>query len=107
MTRNFSFDVVFKCTFRHLVLEGGQEKAFRTPAGVQITNVSFGEEIVDVNSRSVVKLTFKSLSSSDDGDDEGDDDDDDEGDELGLQDATTVLCALTPGKVPFLPYANA
>ena len=105
MTRNFSFDVVFKCAFRHLVLEGGEEKAFRTPAGVQITNVSFGEEIVD-NGRSVVKLTFKSLSSSDNEDDEGGDDDD-EGDELGLQDATTVLCALTPGKVPFLPYANA
>jgi len=105
MTRNFSFDVVFKCAFRHLVLEGGEEKAFRTPAGVQITNVSFGEEIVD-NGRSVVKLTFKSLSSSDNEDDDGGDDDD-EGDELGLQDATTVLCALTPGKVPSLPYANA
>jgi hypothetical protein len=98
--------VVLKCAPRHLVLEGGQEKAFRTPAGVHITNVSFGEEIVDWNGRSVVNLTFKSLSSSDDGDDESGDDDD-EGAELGLQDATTVLCALTPGKVPFLPYANA
>lgn len=87
-------------TSRHLILEGGQEKAFRTPAGVQITNISFGEEIVDWNGRSIVKLTFKSLNSSGEDDE---DDADDEGDELALQDATTVLCALTPGKVSCFP----
>jgi FK506-binding nuclear protein len=30
---------------------------------VQITNVAFGEEISDANSRTVVKLTFESLTS--------------------------------------------
>jgi len=68
-----------------VVLKGGEEHPFRTPAIVQITNVSYGEEIVDTDSRSVVKLKFAALT-----------EDDEENVEA---DATTVLCALTPGKI--------
>jgi FK506-binding nuclear protein len=75
----------------HLALKGGEEHVFRTPVVVQITNVSYGEEIVDADNRSVVKLKFMALTPVDD------DDDDDK--ESGLTEATTVLCALTPGKI--------
>lgn len=81
----------FKALVRHLALKGGEEHVFRTPVVVQITNVSYGEEIVDADNRSVVKLKFMALTPVDD------DDDDDK--ESGLTEATTVLCALTPGKV--------
>ena len=60
---------------------------------MQVTNASYGEEIADENSRSVVKLSYAGLAP------QGDDDDEDE--ELRLEDVTTVLCALTPGKVFF------
>ena len=81
----------FNDILRHLVLTGGEAKKFITPAAVQITNVSLGEEIADSNGRSVVKLSFESLSASDDEDDEEDGPD--------LSTVTTVLCSLTPGKV--------
>ncbi|KAF8967871.1 hypothetical protein BDZ97DRAFT_1801681 [Flammula alnicola] len=80
----------------HLVVEGGQEKIVNTPASVQITNVSYGEEIADANSRSVVKLSFESLTPpSEESDEEEEKDDEEE----GLTVDTTVLCALTPGKI--------
>jgi len=77
------------------VLTGGEEKVFSTPAAVQITNISFGEEIADESSRTVVSLKFESLSVDDDDDDE----EDDEEDGPGLKVASTVLCALIPGKI--------
>ena len=72
---------------RHLVLEGGKVKTIHTPASVQITNVSYGEEIVDAASRDVIKLSFESLATSDE---EKEDED--------IPISTTVLCVLTPGK---------
>ena len=78
---------------RHLVLEGGKVKTIHTPASVQITNVSYGEEIVDAASRDVVKLSFESLATSDDEDDE-----DEEKEDEDIPISTTVLCVLTPGK---------
>lgn len=77
---------------RHLTLEGGKEKTVHTPANVQITNASFGEEIAD-QGRSVVKLTFDSVAPSYDSEDEDEDKENEE------ETSTTVLCALTPGKV--------
>jgi len=69
---------------------------------VQITNVAFGEEISDTNSRAVVKLTFESLTAGLD-DDEDEDDEEKEkepkSDDADGTIATTVLCSLTPGKV--------
>lgn len=58
---------------------------------MQITNVSFGEEIADADSRSVVKLLFAGLvpDPSDDGEDKP----------PHFPEVTTVLCALSPGKV--------
>lgn len=95
----------FNDILRHLVLNGGEAKNFITPAAIQITNVSFGEEIADSNGRSVVKLSFASLSPSDD---EDEDAKDDEEDGPGLTTVTTVLCSLTPGKVVFcLPLPQA
>ncbi|PPQ93731.1 hypothetical protein CVT25_013071 [Psilocybe cyanescens] len=75
----------------HLILEGGKEKTIHTPANVQITNASFGEEIVD-QSRTVVKLTFDTVAPSYDSDEE------DEEKEQEEETTTTVLCSLTPGK---------
>ncbi|KAF9481510.1 hypothetical protein BDN70DRAFT_830782 [Pholiota conissans] len=77
----------------HLVLEGGKVKTIHTPAGVQITNVSYGEEIVDTASRDVVKLSFESLATSD-----NEDDDEEEKEDEDIPISTTVLCVLTPGK---------
>jgi len=74
---------------------------------VQITNVAFGEEISDTNSRTVVKLTFESLTSGLD-DDEDEDDEEKEkepkSDHADEMIATTVLCSLTPGKVCWRKY---
>jgi hypothetical protein len=48
----------------------------------------------------VVKLTYSVPHTSDD------DDDDEDGDEDALSRFTTVLCALTPGKVSYLFYCR-
>ena len=68
------------------------------PTHVQITNISFGEDLADTAGRTVVKLTYSLPHTSDD------DDDDDDEDEGTLSRITTVLCALTPGKVIQLFY---
>jgi len=75
-----------------IALEGGEEKPVELPTHVQITNISFGENLADPTGRTVVKLTYSLPQPSDD----DDDDDDDEG---SLARITTVLCALTPGKI--------
>lgn len=82
---------------RHLVLEGGKDKTIETPACVQITNIAYGEEIADPTSRDVVKLSFESLTPPQEEDEE--DEDEEEKEDDGLTIDTTVLCALTPGKV--------
>jgi len=65
------------------------------PAHVRITNVSFGEDLVDTTARTVVKLTYGLPNTP------GDDEDEDEDETPRI---TTVLCALTPGKVIQLFY---
>ena len=81
---------------RHVVLEGGKERIVQTPASIQITNICYGEKIVDTNSRDVVKLSFESLGLNADEEEEEKDSND-----IPAFD-TTVLCALSPGKVCFL-----
>lgn len=81
---------------RHLVLEGGKERIVQTPANIQITNICYGEKIVDANSRDVVKLSFESLRIDEDEEEEEEKEDADSHDGLTLD--TTVLCALSPGK---------
>jgi len=76
-----------------IALEGGEEKPVELPTHVQITNISFGENLADATGRTVVKLTYSLPHTSDD------DDDDDDEDEGVLSRITTVLCALTPGKI--------
>ena len=82
-----------KYLYRSIALEGGEEKPVELPTHVQITNISFGENLADATGRTVVKLTYSLPQTSDD------DDDDDDEDEGALSRITTVLCALTPGKV--------
>ncbi|CAA7259085.1 unnamed protein product [Cyclocybe aegerita] len=86
----------------HLVLKGGEEKGIVPPCAIQITNVSYGEEIADASSRGVVKLTFQGLSQQDS---DGEDDEDQDGSASGLAPSTTVLCALTPGKIEHAPVS--
>ena len=85
---------------RHVVLEGGKERIVQTPASIQITNICYGEKIVDTNSRDVVKLSFESLGLNADEEDEDEDEEKDSNDIPAFD--TTVLCALSPGKVCFL-----
>ena len=80
-----------KYLYRSIALKGGEEKSVELPVHVQVTNISFGEDLADATGRTVVKLTYSLPHNDDD-----DDDDDDEG---ALSRTTTVLCALTPGKV--------
>lgn len=82
------------CCLRHIVVEGGKEKTIRLPADLQITNVTFDEEIADPAGRSVVKMQFVPIKPFFDEEDE-----DEEDEEKGPEMETTVLCALTPGKV--------
>ena len=79
-----------KYLYRSITLEGGEERPVELPADVQITNISFGDDLADVTGRTVVKLTYSLPHASDE--DEGEDED-------ASRRITTVLCALTPGKV--------
>ncbi|KAF8806445.1 hypothetical protein BYT27DRAFT_7167745 [Phlegmacium glaucopus] len=73
-----------------ITLEGGKERTVDLPAHVRVTNISFGEDLADATARTVVKLTYSLPITP------GDDDDEDEDKSPRL---TTVLCALTPGKI--------
>jgi len=75
-----------------ITLEGGEEKSVELPTHVQITNISFGEDLADETGRTAVKLTYSVFHTSDD------DDDDDEDEDASVR-FTTVLCILTPGKI--------
>jgi len=76
-----------------ITLEGGEEKSVELPTHVQITNISFGEDLAEKTGRTAVKLTYSVSHTSDD-----DDDDDENEDEDASVRCTTVLCILTPGK---------
>lgn len=93
MTR-FFYVLAVKYSYRSIELEGGKEKPVELPTHVQITNISFGENLADPTGRTVVKLTYSLPHTSDD-----DDEDDEDENEGALSRITTVLCALTPGKV--------
>ena len=90
----FFYVLAAKYWYRSIALEGGEEKPVELPTHVQITNISFGEELAEASGRTVVKLTYSLPQSSDD-----EDDDDEDKDEDASPRMTTVLCALTPGKV--------
>lgn len=100
----FSYVIAAKYLYRSIALEGGEEKPVELPTHVQITNISFGEDLADAShtsGRTVVKLTYSLPHTTDDEDE--DDDDEDKG---ALSRITTVLCALTPGKVIQLFYCR-
>ncbi|KAF9565519.1 hypothetical protein CPC08DRAFT_815290 [Agrocybe pediades] len=79
----------------HIVVEGGKEKAVHLPADLQITNVSFDEEIADPAGRSVVKMKFVPVNTLT----YDDEDEEEEEEEKETEMDTTILCALTPGKI--------
>ncbi|KAF8161204.1 hypothetical protein B0H34DRAFT_699898 [Crassisporium funariophilum] len=76
-----------------LVLEGGKETTVDLPADVRIQNITFGEFLADTSGRTVVKLTYDSIAGA------ADDSDDEDDEAKPLPSVTTVLCALTPGKI--------
>ena len=67
------------------------------PSDLVITNAALGAELADPSGRTSVKLTYMRpvKVTDDDEDDEEKDEDDDEDAQV-----ETVLCSLTPGKVP-------
>ena len=90
----FFYVLAAKYSYRSIALEGGEEKPVELPTHVQITNIALGENLTDATGRTVVKLTYGLPHTSDD-----EDDDDDDDDAAASARLTTVLCALTPGKV--------
>jgi hypothetical protein len=90
----FFYVLAAKYSYRSITLKGGEERPLELPTHVQITNISFGEDLADATGRTVVKLTYSLPLTSDDEDDEDEDKDEDATPRI-----TTVLCALTPGKV--------
>ncbi|PPQ70565.1 hypothetical protein CVT24_000054 [Panaeolus cyanescens] len=77
-------------------LQPGKPRMIMTPdLDLQITNVALGEELADANGRTVLKLIYSPATFDDEED--GDDDEEDENDEE--KQLTTVICALTPGKI--------
>jgi len=75
-----------------ITLERGEEKSVELPTHVQITNISFGEDLADETGRTAVKLTYSVPHTSDE------DEDEDENEDASVR-FTTVLCILTPGKI--------
>jgi FK506-binding nuclear protein len=79
------------------VVKPGQALSVIPQSDLVITNAALGAELADSSGRSSVKLTYmRPIKVTDE--DEDDDEKDDEDDE-GAQ-VETVLCSLTPGKVP-------
>lgn len=87
----FFYVLIAEYLYRSIALEAGEEKPVDLPTHIRITNVSFGEDLADTAARSVVKLTYSLPNTPDE--------DEDEEDEDTTPRITTVLCALTPGKV--------
>ncbi|KAF9529434.1 hypothetical protein CPB83DRAFT_852686 [Crepidotus variabilis] len=87
----------------HLVIKDGEPRAVAVPQAlsIRVTNIALGDEIADSNGRTVVKLSFEKLIGNDDEDDEDEQEDDDgvDDEDKPLPIATTVLAALTPGKI--------
>ena len=79
---------------RSIALEPGKKIPIVPAGDVRITNAALSDNLVDENSRTTVKFTYKTPGAPDDEDFE------DEEEESAIQPTTTtVLCSLTPGKV--------
>ncbi|KLO20364.1 FKBP-like protein [Schizopora paradoxa] len=74
-----------------LSLPAGKQVKVNSIQDIRITNAALGEAIADENSRSVVKLTYLDMAPS--ALEEEDED------EIRAEQLSTVLCALTPGKI--------
>lgn len=79
---------------RSLPVPAGKKVKFHAIGDVRITNAALGEDIADEKARSTIKLTYENIAPAD-----IDDVEEDEEEELKAEKVTTVLCALTPGKV--------
>jgi len=75
-----------------LPLPAGKKVKFHAVGDVRITNAALDADIADANARSVVKFTYELPQPMDE-------DDDDEEEEPKMEKTTTILCALTPGKI--------
>jgi hypothetical protein len=78
---------------RALVVSPGDPIEFTPPNDIRITNVALGDELTDASGRTSLKMTFPTVTQPDSDDEDGDDE---------PQIVETVLCSLTPGKVPMM-----
>ncbi|KAI1796513.1 hypothetical protein LXA43DRAFT_1057799 [Ganoderma leucocontextum] len=78
-----------------LTVTPGDPTVVTPPADLRITNVALGDEIADENSRTTLKLTYRTPGAG-----AGDEDEEDE-EEAGKPEelSTAVLCSLTFGKI--------
>ncbi|TFK26485.1 hypothetical protein FA15DRAFT_667366 [Coprinopsis marcescibilis] len=72
-----------------LTIPADGEVAVSPANDIRLTNISFGEELPDANGRSVIKLNYIPVTALDE----------DEEEEEEVPEATTVLTALTAGKI--------
>lgn len=82
---------------RGIVLQPGEKTELAVIKDIRITNAALDAELKDENARSSVKLTFTKPSPDFEDDSEEDEDEDDEDEHV--EQVTSVLCSLTPGKV--------
>lgn len=79
--------------YRSLELVPGEEEVVLPQADVRVSNAALGEELLDQNGRTAVKIFYSK------NDDDSEDEDEGGGDE---NIASFILCALTAGKVHLL-----
>ncbi|KAJ7901953.1 hypothetical protein B0H14DRAFT_2669245 [Mycena olivaceomarginata] len=58
------------------------------PAAIRITNIALGDVLANASARTTLKLTYNSIIQ-----------DEEDSEELELKQASTFICALTPGKI--------
>ncbi|KAI0686782.1 hypothetical protein BC835DRAFT_435713 [Cytidiella melzeri] len=75
-----------------LELKPGQTESFVPPGDLRITNVALGDQLVDQNDRTSVKLTYQPPGAPPENEEDEEDEEED-------KPVTTVLCSLTPGKI--------
>lgn len=86
---------------RSLTVTPGDPTVITPPADLKITNVALGDEIADENSRTTIKLTYRTpgAGAGDEDQDEGVDEEDDDDAGKPEEVSTAVLCSLTYGRV--------
>lgn len=77
---------------RSALLEPGKKTKITPQADIRVTTAALGDKLEDDDSRTSVKLTYLAPVAPETEDDDEDEDED-------LQQSSTILCSLTPGRV--------